>query len=78
MFYVQSGKEISSEEFKSLQVGVSRRDLEGPSPGDGSRAPGLGEPPASDSFRTTPLRGITDGKPFGLKRGEDFKYLLTS
>jgi len=75
MFYVQSGKEISSEEFKSLQVGVSRRDPEGPPPGDGSRAPG---PPSGGSFRSTPLRGITDGKPFGLKRGEDFKYLSTS
>jgi len=78
MFYVQSGKELSSEEFKSLQVGVSRRDPKGPSSGDGSRGPGSPEPPASGSFRSTPLRGITDGKPFGLKRGEDFKYLPTS
>lgn len=68
------GRKLSSEEFKSLQIGVSRRDPEEPSPGDGSRAPRL----PGGSFRSTPLRGITDGKPFGLKPGEDFKYLSTS
>ncbi|KAF8440565.1 hypothetical protein BGX38DRAFT_1144521 [Terfezia claveryi] len=59
-------EEISSDKFKSLQVGVSRRVPEDP-------AHLIGGP-----FRTVPLRRITEGKPFGLPLGKDFQYLSTS
>ncbi|KAF8440568.1 hypothetical protein BGX38DRAFT_1261652 [Terfezia claveryi] len=57
-----ANEEISSDKFKSLQVGVSRRVPEDP-------ANLIGGP-----FRTEPLRRITEGKPFGLHLDEDFKY----
>ncbi|KAF8440567.1 hypothetical protein BGX38DRAFT_1261651 [Terfezia claveryi] len=68
-------EEISSDKFTSLQVGVSRRV---PAPRKGqqfvpARLDLIGGP-----FRTELLRGITQGKPFGLHSDENFKYLSTS
>ncbi|KAF8422533.1 hypothetical protein EV426DRAFT_643363 [Tirmania nivea] len=75
----EANKEIPSSEFTSLRVGVSRRVPEEPVPGDGrSRGPGGDEPLVGGGFRTLPLRGITQGKPFGLHSGEDFEYPSTS
>jgi len=84
MIYVQdknTNEEISSDKFTSLRVGVSRRVPDEPAPGDGRpRRPGGDEPLdlIGGPFRTEPLREITDGKPFGLHSGEDFKYPSTS
>ncbi|KAF8453105.1 hypothetical protein BGX38DRAFT_1329258 [Terfezia claveryi] len=71
-----TNEEISSDKFTSLQVGVSRRVPEEPAPGDGRpRRPVnlIGRP-----FRTEPLRGISDGKPFGLHSDEGFNYFSPS
>lgn len=71
--------EVPSDKFTSLRVGVSRRVPDEPAPGDGrSRGPGGDEPLVGGGFSSVPLRGITNGKPFGLHSGEDFKYPLTS
>ncbi|RPB25948.1 Di-copper centre-containing protein [Terfezia boudieri ATCC MYA-4762] len=72
----KANQEISSDEFTSLQVGVSRRVPE-------ERRPIVGPPGGPPDligvpFRNEPLRRITDGKPFGLHLGEDFKYSSTS
>lgn len=74
-----ANKEISSSEFKSLKVGVSKRVPGEPETGDGrSRGPGGDEPLVGGGFHPVPLREITHGKPFGLHSGEDFQYPSTS
>jgi tyrosinase len=60
----EEGREIPESEFKSLRIVVSKR---ADAAGDGSRGGFVDSPPV-------PLKGITDGKPFGLRKGEEFKF----